>query len=268
MLAPQMTGMSGISGMSLLGGWDPQLMILLQAQAQQQQILQQQINMSMARNGIDPQFLNAHQQAMLFAKQAYQMTVAQQALEAAGEEWERSSNIGGGGGGGSVIGGFGGGGGSLLGGMGGGSLLGGMGGMGGGMPGMGMNLPSMGMLGMGMGMPSMNPAGLMPNPILNMGMNMNNMNMAGMGMMFPPSPGSAYGGSVAGGGNPRNNMAFSSAMSVAGDQPTQRKETKQPKSKNRSRTNTAPSSAQPPSLNRATSPRGIPVMPPPSSWKA
>jgi serine/arginine repetitive matrix protein 2 len=43
----------------------------------------------------DPNFLAAHQHAMLYAKQAYQMAVAQQAMAAAGDEWERSSSIGG-----------------------------------------------------------------------------------------------------------------------------------------------------------------------------
>ena len=52
----------------------------------------------------DPNFFMAHQQAMMMAKQAYQMAVAQQAMAAAGEEWERGSNVGGFGGG-SVYGG-------------------------------------------------------------------------------------------------------------------------------------------------------------------
>lgn len=42
----------------------------------------------------DPNLLMAHQQAMMYAKQAYQMAVAQQAMAAAGEEWERGSAIG------------------------------------------------------------------------------------------------------------------------------------------------------------------------------
>ncbi|KAF9535694.1 hypothetical protein CPB83DRAFT_888376 [Crepidotus variabilis] len=53
----------------------------------------------------DPNMFAAHQQAMLYAKQAYQMAVAQQAMAAAGDEWERGSNVGGYGGGGSVYGG-------------------------------------------------------------------------------------------------------------------------------------------------------------------
>ncbi|KAF8191823.1 hypothetical protein K438DRAFT_871123 [Mycena galopus ATCC 62051] len=79
----------------------------------------------------DPAFYAAHQQAMIIAKQAYQMAVAQQAMAVAGEEWERGSTVGGfaglgsvyGGGGGSV---YGGGGGSVYGG---GSVMGGMQGM-------------------------------------------------------------------------------------------------------------------------------------------
>ena len=51
----------------------------------------------------DPNFLAAHQHAMMYAKQAYQMAVARQAMAAAGDEWERSSSIGGYGGS-SVIG--------------------------------------------------------------------------------------------------------------------------------------------------------------------
>ena len=53
----------------------------------------------------DPNLLMAHQQAMMYAKQAYQMAVAQQAMAAAGEEWERGSAIGSFGGAGSVFGG-------------------------------------------------------------------------------------------------------------------------------------------------------------------
>lgn len=41
----------------------------------------------------DPQFLAAHQHAMMVAKQAYQMAVAQQAMAAANEEWERGSSV-------------------------------------------------------------------------------------------------------------------------------------------------------------------------------
>lgn len=52
----------------------------------------------------DPAFLAAHQRAMMMAKQAYQMAVAQHAIAVAGEEWERSSNAGFGSGG-SVYGG-------------------------------------------------------------------------------------------------------------------------------------------------------------------
>ncbi|KIK71486.1 hypothetical protein GYMLUDRAFT_52562 [Collybiopsis luxurians FD-317 M1] len=42
----------------------------------------------------DPALFAAHQQAMMYAKQAYQMAVAQQAMAAAAEEWDRGSTIG------------------------------------------------------------------------------------------------------------------------------------------------------------------------------
>ncbi|KAG2153574.1 uncharacterized protein EDB93DRAFT_1271415 [Suillus bovinus] len=65
----------------------------------------------------DQSFFVAHQRAMMIAKQAYQMAVAQHAMVLAGDEWERGSNIGGGsvygGGGGSVYSGMGGGGGGM-----------------------------------------------------------------------------------------------------------------------------------------------------------
>ncbi|KAI0640223.1 hypothetical protein C8Q77DRAFT_119728 [Trametes polyzona] len=79
----------------------------------------------------DPAFLVAHQQAMLAAKQAFQMAVAQQALAAANEEWERGSTAT------SAFGGFGG--------MGGGMFPGGMN------MNMNMNMAAMGGMGMGLG---------------------------------------------------------------------------------------------------------------------
>ncbi|KZP10090.1 hypothetical protein FIBSPDRAFT_872943 [Athelia psychrophila] len=152
--------------------------------------------------GQDATFLAAHQQAMLIAKQTYQMAVAQQAMAAAGEEWERNSNAGGGfggssygGGGGSVYGGgggsaygggaasaYGGGGGSAYGG-GAGSVFGGgstYGGGGSNYGGGGVN-PAMPMWGMGgFGMPT--------NP------------WSAPSLMVPPSGArSAYGGGFGGG---------------------------------------------------------------------
>lgn len=56
----------------------------------------------------DPAMYAAHQRAMMYAKQAYQMAAAQQAMAAAAEEWERSSNASAFGSGGSVVGGMGG----------------------------------------------------------------------------------------------------------------------------------------------------------------
>ena len=41
-----------------------------------------------------PHLLAAHQHAMMAAKQAYQLAVAQQAMQAAGDEWERGSTVG------------------------------------------------------------------------------------------------------------------------------------------------------------------------------
>lgn len=54
---------------------------------------QQQFLNPMAMQGADPVFLAAHQQAMLIAKQAYQVAVAQQAMAAAADEWERGSSV-------------------------------------------------------------------------------------------------------------------------------------------------------------------------------
>ncbi|KAF8267397.1 hypothetical protein EI94DRAFT_1801735 [Lactarius quietus] len=48
---------------------------------------------------VDPRMFVAHQQAMMIAKQTYQMAVAQQAMREAGDEWERGSAISGWGGG-------------------------------------------------------------------------------------------------------------------------------------------------------------------------
>jgi serine/arginine repetitive matrix protein 2 len=57
---------------------------------------------SASSSAIDSTFLAAHQHAMAIAKQTYQMAVAQQAMAAAADEWERGSavfrGLGGGGG--------------------------------------------------------------------------------------------------------------------------------------------------------------------------
>ncbi|ELU40256.1 hypothetical protein AG1IA_05712 [Rhizoctonia solani AG-1 IA] len=45
--------------------------------------------------GANEVYLQAHQQAMMIAKQTYLQAVAQQAMAAATEQWERSSNMGG-----------------------------------------------------------------------------------------------------------------------------------------------------------------------------
>lgn len=217
---------AGVPGMNM--GWDPQMFMMMQAQQAQMMAAA----MGMNNMGNDPNYMNAHQQAILFAKQAYQLAVAQQAMDAAGEEWERASNVNGPAGG-SVSGA---------------SMLGGAGGLGGGMPPfMGMGTPGMmGMpMGMGMGMPMMN---------MGMGMGM-------PGMLFPPAPSSAYGGSTAGsvyGGGSRIRQNFPSSQSVMGD-PTP-SEAARPR-KPRNRTVTAPSNAPLPPQHSSRMP------PPPSSWK-
>ncbi|KAH9070730.1 hypothetical protein EDB83DRAFT_2517874 [Lactarius deliciosus] len=59
-------------------------------------------NMNMGGAGmgmVDPRMLMAHQQAMMIAKQTYQLAVAQQAMRDAADEWERGSAVSGWGGG-------------------------------------------------------------------------------------------------------------------------------------------------------------------------
>lgn len=98
---------------------------------QQQQQLMAGMGSMVPQFNNDPSFFAAHQRAMMIAKQAYQMAVAQHAMTVAGDEWERNSNVGGA----SV---YGGGGSSIYGGM------GGVGGVGGGMLSVpGMSMPAM-----------------------------------------------------------------------------------------------------------------------------
>lgn len=70
------------------GGWQGQ-------QVPSPMMLPQQFMFGPQQMNTDPNFLVAHQQAMLIAKQAYQYAVAQQAMAAAADEWERGSNISG-----------------------------------------------------------------------------------------------------------------------------------------------------------------------------
>ena len=114
----------------------------------------------------DASLLAAHQQAMMYAKQAYQMAVAQQAMAAAEEEWERGSTVAA-----SMINGGGGGGRMSAFGLG--------------------STPMSPMTPMGYGM-GMNPMGMNP-----MGMNMG-MQWPGMMGGFPSSAQSMYAGSVLG----------------------------------------------------------------------
>ncbi|KAI0253246.1 hypothetical protein BJV78DRAFT_222654 [Lactifluus subvellereus] len=62
------------------------------------------MNMGMGMGMIDPRVFAAHQQAMLYAKQTYQLAVAHQAMRDAADEWERGSAISGWGGGSSSVG--------------------------------------------------------------------------------------------------------------------------------------------------------------------
>ncbi|KAJ4470865.1 hypothetical protein J3R30DRAFT_1132063 [Lentinula aciculospora] len=83
MLSPQMTG-------NPMWGWTP--MPSMPHIAPGQMLSPAQF---MVPPPTDPTFFAAHQQAMMYAKQAYQMAVAQQAMAAAAEEWERGSTVGG-----------------------------------------------------------------------------------------------------------------------------------------------------------------------------
>ena len=57
------------------------------------------LNMGAGVGMVDPRMFMAHQQAMMIAKQTYQLAVAQQAMRDAADEWERGSAISGWGGG-------------------------------------------------------------------------------------------------------------------------------------------------------------------------
>ncbi|GJE89642.1 hypothetical protein PsYK624_057460 [Phanerochaete sordida] len=186
----------------------------------------------------DPRFLAAHQHAMMVAKQAYQMAVAQQAMAAANEEWERGSSV-------SAFGG-----------------------------GMNMNM-GMGMGGMpgmapmaGMGMPGMMPGGY--------GMGFNPMMFSSAQTMYAGSTagselGVGWGSRSEYGGPTRNNRtsaAYSNRQSQFGLSPDKRSES----SGNIAAGNTRP--AQRPRTK--TSPADAPLPrdhprnrqgPPPSSFK-
>jgi hypothetical protein len=127
--------------------------------------------------GQDANFLAAHQQAMMIAKQTYQMAVAQQALAAAGDEWERNSSVSGFGGNQGFVPN----------------------------PGFGFGGSNMGMFGMGSGMGGYGSgmgAGMMPN-------------WSSASLMAPSGPRSAYGGVFGGaqseyGGGPSGNGGWGS----------------------------------------------------------
>ncbi|KAH8094697.1 hypothetical protein BXZ70DRAFT_354120 [Cristinia sonorae] len=161
----------------------------------------------------DPAFLVAHQQAMMVAKQAYQMAVAQQAMAQANEEWERGSNAT------SAFGG-------------GASVYGGMN------MGMGMG-GSMGMNPMGQAM--FPPYGMWPNPMMfpPTAQSMYAGSVAGSDIGGSTSAAwgtrSAYGGDLPDRTSMYRNAGFSSSQSAIGSRPAPRPRTK-----------TAPSSRPPP----------------------
>ena len=145
------------------------------------------MGMGMDPSAMNPMMIAAHQQAMMIAKQTYQLAVAQQAMQDAADEWERGSSVSGWGGGG------GGGGRASV-------APSSVNVPTGGMPMMNGMFPGAMGMGMGMGMGGLSPGGM------NMGMGW----QGGAGMMFPQGPRSMYtgsvyaasdaGGSVAGGG--------------------------------------------------------------------
>ncbi|KZV93721.1 hypothetical protein EXIGLDRAFT_835540 [Exidia glandulosa HHB12029] len=210
-----------------------------------------------ANTPMDPAFMAAHQQAMLAAKQAYQIAVAQQALAAAGEEWERSSNTGGWGGGGAMP-----------------------------MGGMGMQMqmpqmPNMGM-GMGMGMPMMGMPSMMfpaapasvygggsPGSVYGGGGGRPQM-WAGTGSVY----GESFGPSTTNAADRRRSsvpappgVAFPSSSSHGRlDQLKEQQQQPASSGQPRQRTRTAPSSAPPPLLSFAPTMPGAPRTPP-SSWR-
>ncbi len=182
----------------------------------------------------DPRFLAAHQQAMMVAKQAYQMAVAQQAMAAANEEWERGSNT---------------------------SAFGNMG-LGMGMGGMGMN--PMGQMGMpmlpgGYGM-NWNNSGAMMFPSST---SMYGGSVAGSDVGWGTR--SEYGGPSRASRTsamlaPRQAPAMNSARSEYGGQSSSPPNSRQ---NQRPRTKTSPSDMPLPSQHTR-----VRQAPPPSSWKA
>ncbi|PSS31008.1 hypothetical protein PHLCEN_2v2454 [Hermanssonia centrifuga] len=182
----------------------------------------------------DPRFLAAHQQAMMVAKQAYQMAVAQQAMAAANEEWERGSNT---------------------------SAFGNMG-LGMGMGGMGMN--PMGQMGMpmlpgGYGM-NWNNSGAMMFPSST---SMYGGSVAGSDVGWGTR--SEYGGPSRASRTsamlaPRQAPAMNSARSEYGGQSSTPSNSRQ---NQRPRTKTSPSDMPLPSQHTR-----VRQAPPPSSWKA
>jgi len=97
---PRMSVMNSMMGMGPVGlgmgmGMPPQSMPMMMGNpwmVQPNPMIQQFV--PSPPQTADPQLLAAHQHAMMAAKQAYQLAVAQQAMQAAGDEWERGSTLG------------------------------------------------------------------------------------------------------------------------------------------------------------------------------
>lgn len=96
MMNPSMGMNMNFAGTQLNMGWQQQQRLQV-PQVSSGMHSPQQFMMPPPQMGMtsDPAFFAAHQQAMMIAKQAYQYAVAQQAMAAAADEWERGSNIGG-----------------------------------------------------------------------------------------------------------------------------------------------------------------------------
>ncbi|KDQ62925.1 hypothetical protein JAAARDRAFT_44009 [Jaapia argillacea MUCL 33604] len=99
MMNPMMGMGGGMGGMNLSpqpggqmnwGGWQSQM-----PTGQQPMLSPQQFMIPPPPPNADPNYFAAHQHAMMIAKQAYQYAVAQQAMAAAADEWERGSSFGG-----------------------------------------------------------------------------------------------------------------------------------------------------------------------------
>lgn len=88
----RMSVMNPMMGMGMGMGLPQPMMMGSPWIPQPNPMLQQFMPPPVQNNG--PHLIAAHQHAMMAAKQAYQLAVAQQAMQAAGDEWERGSSLG------------------------------------------------------------------------------------------------------------------------------------------------------------------------------